>query len=88
MTPPTPDDHQRVLIAQLHVMLLWTIARERFGVSLSLLTEEQSKDVQDTAYAQMRYFAAVITPEKIAELVSPLPPEATMPMVPPGSKIQ
>lgn len=79
------DEYLRVLVAQLHVMLLWTIAREKYGKSVAVLTDAESKDVQDTAYAQIRYFAAVITPEKVKEIVSPLPPEATLP--PTGGRV-
>jgi hypothetical protein len=73
------DEYLRVLVAQLHVMLLWTIAREKFGKAVSALSEAESKDVQDMAYAQIRYFAAVITPEKIQEIISPLKPGAIPP---------
>jgi hypothetical protein len=78
------DEYLRVLTAQLHVMLLWTISRERFGKSYAALTAQESQEIDNAAYGQTRYFASLLTPEKVKEMCSPLPPEATIPT---GGKI-
>lgn len=67
------DEYLRLLNAQMHVMLIWTIARERFGKGVHELTEEQSKQAQDMAYTQVRFFGALMTPERVKEMNSPLP---------------
>jgi hypothetical protein len=78
------DEYLRLLTGQLQVMLLWTISRERFGLPYNGLDPEQEKIVLDLAYSQVRFFASVLTPEKVAEMNTPFPPEV---LFPPGGKV-
>lgn len=74
------NEYLRLLAGHVHVLLLWTIAREVHGTSLDKLTTAQDKEVQNLAYQQVRYFTSALTPELVKEMCTPMPPEALAPI--------
>lgn len=67
------NDYLRVISGQLHALLAFQFAREKFGKGYLELTAAQVKEVEDLVASAIEHYAEYYSSEHIMKVLGPYP---------------